>query len=302
MPASRFVNVSMNAVRMSAISSCVRTVKSSGSPAMSLCWRSHQHRDRVGDVRDRIGARRRDRDVLDVLLPLQALLDGGVRREDRVVLVVAHGRLTLRVHDADDLERLIPHADHLSRRIDLGPEELIADRLTQHRDFRRAAHVLRAEEHAVFHVPLTHEREVDVGAFQARRPVLIARNHLRAGVHAGGDVLDVRHFLLDGVDILDLEAGGRAHAAAHAAHGEVAGHDGDEVRAARSNLLLDAYLGAVAERDQRNHGRDADDHAEHGQGCAHLVARERLERDTRGHDRRHRCLRALLIGDGRLPD
>ena len=48
-------------------------------------------------------------------------------------------------------------------------------------------------------------------------------------------------------------------------------------------------LGAVAERHERDDGRDADDHAEHGQGRAHLVARERLERDAGGHDRRHRC-------------
>ena len=37
MPASSCVIVSIDAVRMSAISSCVRIVKSSGSPEISLC-------------------------------------------------------------------------------------------------------------------------------------------------------------------------------------------------------------------------------------------------------------------------
>jgi hypothetical protein len=65
----------------------------------------------------------------------------------------------------------------------------------------------------------------------------------------------------------------------HAAHVEVAGADHDHVGAGRLNLRFDGRLRAGAERHHRDDGRDADDHAEHGQRGPHFVAAQRLQRD-----------------------
>ena len=73
----------------------------------------------------------------------------------------------------------------------------------------------------------------------------------------------------------------------HAALRGVAGVDRDHVRAGAFDLIFDRRLRAVAHRHERDDRRDADDHAEHGQAGAHLVAAERLEGDAERHDGGH---------------
>ena len=62
-----------------------------------------------------------------------------------------------------------------------------------------------------------------------------------------------------------------------------AGEDRDHVGAGAADLIFDRGLRARAERDHRDDGGHADDHAEHREGRAQLVARQRLERDPKGH-------------------
>jgi hypothetical protein len=70
---------------------------------------------------------------------------------------------------------------------------------------------------------------------------------------------------------------------------EVAGVHVDQVRPRRFHLFFDRRLRAAAERDHRDDRADADDHAEHGQDRAHLVAVERLHCDPQRHQNRHPC-------------
>jgi hypothetical protein len=163
-------------------------MKSSGSPGPMLVAVPEDFGDRLGD-RGRLGRHGGDRDVVDVLDALQLLLHGRVRREDRVVLILAETTLPLARHHADDVERLVADADDLPGRIDVRSEERIGHGRAQHGDLRCGVHVLRGEEVPVLHRPDADHREVDVGPLDAGGPVLVARDDLGAGVHAGSDVL-----------------------------------------------------------------------------------------------------------------
>ena len=92
---------------------------------------------------------------------------------------------------------------------------------------------------------------------------------------------------LNGQRVLRRQRAGVALAHADAALLEVAGAHHDHVGAGRLDLRLDRRLRAGAERHHRDHRGHADDHAEHGQRGAHLVARQRLERDAKHHQQRH---------------
>ncbi len=163
-------------------------------------------------------------------------------------------------------------------------EQDVVDGLAEHRDLGRARHVLRAEEAADPRRPRADERQVDVGALDAREPVLIAGDDLRLHADAGRQILHARHLVADRVGVLRRQRARRARAAAHAALRRVAGVDGDHVGAGALDLIFDHRLRAVAHRHERDHGRHADDHAEHRQAGPHLVAAERLERDPKRHD------------------
>ncbi len=79
---------------------------------------------------------------------------------------------------------------------------------------------------------------------------------------------------------------GVRHALAHAdaALREVARHDVDHVGARSLDLLLDGRLSTLAERHHGDDRADADDHAEHSQHRAHLVAVQRLQGDPQRHE------------------
>ena len=72
-------------------------MKSSASPGIELVpRRAARSRDRFGRLRRGLAAVAADTViVVDVLMPLQLLLDRRVRREHGVVLVLPHGRLAL---------------------------------------------------------------------------------------------------------------------------------------------------------------------------------------------------------------
>jgi hypothetical protein len=123
---------------------------------------------------------------------------------------------------------------------------------------------------------------IDVGALDLRRPVLVAGDDLPRVDAPAGRVLHA------GSCLIASASSGRqrrrvALAHAHAALGEVAGVDHDHVGAGRLDALFDRRARAGAERHHRDDGADADDHPEHRQDGAHLVAVERLQRDPQGH-------------------
>ena len=138
--------------------------------------------------------------------------------------------------------------------------------------------------------PRADQREVDVGALNAGEPVLVAGDHLRLRLLSGGHVLRARDLPREracassSVRVLEVP-----DATAHAARGEVAGVHRDHVGPGALDLVFDHRLCAVAHGDERDDRRNADDHPEHGQSRAHLVATERLERDAERHYWRHRA-------------
>ena len=93
--ASSVVIVLVVSVRTLAISSCVRTMKSSGSEPISL-WRARSVSAMAADTGAVSAAGRRNLDVVDVLDALQLLLDRRVRRVHGVVLILSEPRGALR--------------------------------------------------------------------------------------------------------------------------------------------------------------------------------------------------------------
>jgi hypothetical protein len=72
-------------------------------------------------------------------------------------------------------------------------------------------------------------------------------------------------------------ASSSAGAAANAALGDVAGHHHQQVGAQAADLLDDLLPCAAADGNHGDHGGDADDDAEHGEGAAQLVQTQRVE-------------------------
>ena len=64
----------------------------------------------------------------------------------------------------------------------------------------------------------------------------------------------------------------------------------DAFAAAQSTGRMQHFEEIADEAAQPRARGDADDHAEHGQGRAHFVARQRLQSDSRRHHRRHRLI------------
>ena len=84
--------------------------------------------------------------------------------------------------------------------------------VAEHGDLGGAGDVLRAEERADARRPRADERQVDVGALDAREPVLVAGDDLRPRLHAGGDVLHAGHFVADRVGVVHGQRARRARA------------------------------------------------------------------------------------------
>ena len=88
-----------------------------------------------------------------------------------------------------------------------------------------------------------------------------------------------------------------AEAQAARAAGADLGLDDEHVGAERVDAGLDLALGAVADGDEDDHGRDADRHAEDRQAGAQLVGRDAGQRDAQRLGRGHA---ASSRGTGRL--
>ena len=111
---SSMVMVFAISTRVAAISSTVRTVKSSSSgPVVRWRWRSRRViSTAVGSTSSALAGR--DRDLVQVGDAEQLLLQGRVGRDDDVVLVLAELALALGGQHADDAEGQVPDADDLA--------------------------------------------------------------------------------------------------------------------------------------------------------------------------------------------
>src|SRR5579864_5391329 len=141
----------------------------------------------------RIAIEGRDGDELQVGIPDQLLLGGGVRHFDAVVLVESEGGLTLGREDADHAERYVLDANGLTDWI-LGAEEHLDHRLPDQRHVGRAPYVLLAEERTLRHRPVADNRKRYVDAVHLGEPVLVTVEHLYTGFRARRDQLHRRTF------------------------------------------------------------------------------------------------------------
>ena len=99
------------------------------------------------------------------------------------------------------------------------------------------------------------------------------------------DLRDRRILAANRARVRDRERGSAAEAGADAAQGERAGQDHDDVGTEALDLLAHRLAGAVADGDHNDERGNADEHPEHGERRAHLVAPDRLSRGGEDHER-----------------
>ena len=119
--------------------------------------------------------------LADVRRRREPLHHGLVRREYDVVLVLPEVAGTLRLQDADDLERDALVADRLSDGVDVG-EEVCDDRLPDDADFGHAVGIV-VEHHAVCDFVIADLEVVGRYAGKRRGGVVVADNRLPAHRH-----------------------------------------------------------------------------------------------------------------------
>ncbi len=114
---------------------------------------------------------------------------------------------------------------------------------------------------------------------------MIAGDQLRPRVHRRSDHRNTRHFTFDRFEIVNGQrvGAGVAGATANAAYVLRPRANEQQVRADALDLRLNRRRRALADTHHRNHRRNADDDAEHGQSRAHLVTNKSAKRDTNDH-------------------
>ena len=199
--------------------------------------------------------------------PHQFLLDRAVGDEDGIVLVLPR-RLSLGREDADDAERLVANANDLPVGSTCSPNSVSATTEPSTATLRGLCVLLR-EMRPKVRRPGPDERHVDAGALDARRPVLIAGDDLRARVRAGRDVLarragpeSPRRRRRSACSTTPGPAERRRTTSCPRSQGSCC--------AGRLDLVFDLRLRAGPERDHHDHGGDADDHPQHRQRRASL--------------------------------
>ena len=217
-------------------------------------------------------------DHLDVRDAEKTLLLRHQRNDDHIVLILAHGGLSLAREDADDLERLIVDANVLADGI-LTAEEIPSDGRADDGDALALVVVRlrdegadRQRERADRHILGRHAHDNGI-------PVLIAVDNLIGALHDGRNVVDVLDLLFDRDGVVVLQRLARSCRAANAARVRRAGRDDEHVAAEARHRVLDVALDAHADGDHRNDGGDADDDAEHGEDGAQFVRKELMQGD-----------------------
>ena len=219
--------------------------------------------------RRRLRAGRLDVDLLHIFAaPAQQVAPRGRdRHDDHVVLVVEAARRAFGGEDADDAEVLAVDLHHLADRISAA-EEIGGHRWSDDRHLAGGVDLARGEELTARHLVIPHRGEVLRGAGQAAVPVLIAVRQLRPSAGAGDGRHHVRRRLpvRNRLDIVQRQARSGAEALLDATRASrVRWKDGQQVGPERLDLLLDGDRGAVADPNQQDDGRHADQDAEHGE-------------------------------------
>ena len=200
-------------------------------------------------------------------------------------------------------------------------EQLLLDRSADHHDKGGALFVLRSDAAPGLNGPIGDGRIIDGHRLNIGGPVLAAELHLAHLPHQIGDQSDGRRLAADRLRVGDGQRRGAAKAGPRAAGQHGARKNNSEIGAETLDLLAHRRVRAIAHRHHRDQRGDADEHAEHGQRRAQLVASDRLYRGGDDHrregqrrnagrasrravsrmkdQRRRRCLRRARGLDGR---
>ena len=217
-------------------------------------------------------------DHLDVRDAEKALLLRHQRHDDHIVLILAHGGLSLARENTDDLERLIVDANVLADGV-LAAEEIPSDGRADDGDALALVVVRLRDEGADGQRERTDRHVLGRHAHDNGIPVLIAVDNLIGALHDGRNVVDVLDLLFDRDGVVVLQRLARSCRAANAARVRRAGRDDEHVAAEARHRVLDVALDAHADGDHRNDGGDADDDAEHGEDGAQFVRKELMQGD-----------------------
>ena len=224
-----------------------------------------------------IGRSRRNEEHVDLRLAAETLHDRGVRREDRVVLVLPHQVAALALEHSHDFERHVLDADDLADGVAVR-EKILSDCCAEDGDFRGRFDVGVGEEIALRDVPHADQRIVSADAVDRRAPVQFPCDDLRRGPHLRRDIGHVRRFVFQRLAVIGRQVRVAGEEPRAAGRGR-AGEDHDEVRSERIDRRLNRRRCAIADCHNDDHAADANDHSEHRQKRSELVARDRLESD-----------------------
>ena len=132
--------------------------------------------------------------------------------------------------------------------------------------------------------PIGDRRIGRVHALDGRGPVLISILHLTLLADQITDLGDRGILAMDRAGVRDRERRGAAEAGANSSRRHCAGLDHDDIGAQALDLLAHRFIGALTDSHHGDQRGDADEHAEHGERGAHLVAADRLRRRGEHHE------------------
>ena len=198
---------------------------------------------------------------VDLLIARDTPLEGPQRHDHQIVLIRAHGALTLACEKPDHLAGDLLESDLLTDGI-LVPEQLAAHRRPDHAHRPPGTLLGLGEEPPVVQSPVAHREEAVVAAGDRGRPIAVAHDGRHDLTRRAGDGTHGADLALHRDHVVQGEgrcvgAGSRPHALAHGDHQQVGSETFD--------LRRDLPGRTVAEGHHDNDRRHADDNAQHGQ-------------------------------------
>ena len=207
------------------------------------------------------------------------LCRGGNGQQDDVVLVLSCRRLTFWRQNARDGEGHVLDDDRLAGRIAIA-EQVFRHGFTENSGFRGRIDILCGEEVAGHHGVIAKRHVIGCHALNRRGPVVASVDDLNAAAYGGRCHCDGRTIDGDGLGVVLSQAGNRAGTQPDAVAADAARQHDDQIASDAADLLLDAFGGSRADADHRDHGRNADDDAEHREGGTHAIHLQRAECDS----------------------
>ena len=211
-----------------------------------------------------------DGDVPDVGKPHEPLHGRGQGDKHNVILVLAHGGLSLGGQHPDHRKGSLVDPHDLSHGISVR-EQGIRHGFPDDTDSFPAVHVPLAVHPSLFDGIAPDGQDVGGDPLNLGGPVLIPGYQLVTVLDSGGHVFDAVHVLFDGLGVLVGQLGPAAAGNPLAVGRPAAAHDNQQVAAHAGDVFLDFFLHPQAQGHHGDHGAHPDDDAQHGQEGPDLV-------------------------------